>query len=159
MRYPKTTCPTPLPGLAPHNTAFSACVCGKDEKQLRAVEDARKQRAVEDARKQRGIERQLGVRNPTANGAAAIMLRAAARVEGDVECGILSAQCNNAARSMRCCGNLVCAACLCEWLTRNGQPTDVGYGDYRGRRIIKPMHTHRCPWCAATAQSVRRALV
>ena len=36
--------------------------------------------------RQRRLEQQLAERNPAANGPAAIMLRAAARVEGDDEC-------------------------------------------------------------------------
>ena len=131
----------------------------------------------EAARRMHALERQLGVRNPDANGPAALILRAAARVDGEDECGIASALCDSTPRSMRCCGHACCAACLCEWLRRNGQETDVGYGDadyyaavdgesemracrgqYRGRVIRVPMDTHRCPWCHARVESVRRAL-
>lgn len=127
------------------------------------------------------LQKQLGERNPAANGPAALMLRAAARVAGDQECS-LCCDASVAPRSMRCCGNACCEACLEEWLRRNGQDCDAGYGDGdydlgvneacamrtaatyaeargRGRPIKKTMNTHRCPWCAWPVQSVRRGLL
>ena len=131
--------------------------------------------------RQRRLEQQLAERNPAANGPAAIMLRAAARVEGDDDCLLC---CDNDAlvQSMRCCGNACCAPCLGNWLRRNGEMYPIGYGDAdfyvgvdeacqmrasdtyagshgRGREIRVRMNTHRCPWCDRPVESVRRGIV
>ena len=137
----------------------------------------------EVARRVHALERQLGMRNPSANGPAALMLRAAVRVEGDADC-LLCCSSDVLVQSMRCCGNACCAPCLGKWLRRNGEMVPVGYGagDYylgvdeecgmpapatyseacrsaRGRVIRVRMNTHRCPWCNAPVDSVRRGIV
>ena len=136
------------------------------EREAERVEGQRQRRLL-------ALDYNLGVRNPDANGPAALMLRAAARVDGDFECPIANGDvCDDMPRSMRCCGNAICSGCLGEWLRRNNQPTDVGYGDgdydapvdgesemrasqevYRGRRIRIPMNTHRCPFCSGMRSS------
>ena len=154
-------------------------------------EAARQQEAEDEARADAErrqtaldkLERQLGERNPAANGPAVLILRAAARVEGDEDCGICCSS-DVLVQSMRCCGNACCAPCLGQWLRRHGKMEPVGYGENdrslgvdeacemrasatyseacrraRGRVIKVRMNTHRCPWCAQPIQSVRRGLV
>ena len=128
------------------------------------------------------LQVQLGVRNPAANGPAALMLRAAARVEGDEDC-LLCCSSDVLVQSMRCCGNACCAPCLGKWLRRNGEMEPVGYGadDYylgideecampapatyseacrRARgRVVRVRNTHHCPWCKKPVESVRRGIV
>ena len=139
--------------------------------------------AVRRARKDAALKKQLSERNPAANGPAALILRAASRVECDEACGLC---CDSApdvlVQSMRCCGNACCAPCLSTWLRGHGQYVPRGYGDAdyylgvdeacamresatyagargRGREIMARMNTHRCPWCRCQVQSVRRGLV
>ena len=138
--------------------------------------------AVRRARKAAALEKQLSERNSAANGPAALVLRAASRVDGDEACGICCDAAPVLVQSMRCCGSACCAPCLSTWLRRHGQYYPRGYGDAdfyvgvdeacemresstyegargRGREIPVRMNTHRCPWCNQSVQSVRRGLV
>ena len=154
----------------------AAAVVDHEEAARQEAEEAERVEA-ERVRRMRALERNLaepGFRS------AALMLRAAAQVD-EIECPICL---DSTTHSMRCCGRPMCAACLGEWLRRNGQPTEVGYddaafyvpvhgesemracrahavgGQYTGRAIRIPMDTHRCPHgCGARVQSLRRGLV
>lgn len=116
--------------------------------------------------------KQLATRNPAADGPRALTLRRAACVDGESEC-VIGSLCDamdvsgaSDPRVMRCCGHVMCALCLGEWLRRHGQQVDANYEDgvhttehtAPGRAIRMRMDTHRCPVCKARVQSVRRAL-
>ena len=137
------------------------------------AERAAAQAAAEKQRRLIALEKQLGVRNPAANGSRSLTeLHAATRVDGgdgQFQCSI-GALCDASdtsgasdPRPMRCCGQPVCARCLRHHLQRHGEQWGLGYGDRasgtRGREVLSdPMDAHRCPMCREECLSVIRGL-
>ena len=134
--------------------------------------------AAERQGKMLKLKRQLDARNASdgliADGPEAIRLRAFARDDECVECAICLGTCDSGdsddsgasdLRRMRCCGAVMRARCLREWLQRKGQSVRIWYEDgvqgvqhvRHGRKLWTTMNTHRCPVCCHAVESVRRA--
>lgn len=130
--------------------------------QLEPEEEARAERHGWSARQQQLLVN----RNEAADGPKSLtMLRAAARVEGEWECGLLCGEADREVRPMRCCGKLVCAPCLSTWLQRHGkQDVPKHYSDgpdgMSGTALYNedPLDAHRCPFCRRVCLSVTRGL-
>ena len=124
------------------------------------------ERAAEAKRQQRmhRLETQLSERN--AEGARGL-LRACAVLDGnDTECAIGGSEPCSAPCALLCCRKPICECCLGAWLRPHGEMCETGYGTgvhtaehtRSGRPVKVPMDTHRCPFCQARINSVRRAL-
>ena len=165
------------PASAPEPTALLALLELAGAAQTAQAAEASSARQAAHADRMRRLEHQLGVRNPAADGPRALtQLCAAARVEGDEECGVCyGSMCEGCpARTMRCCGKAISAVCLQRWLACNNAMVPYGYGEEAyympvdgesqmgradGRAISVRVNTHFCPFCRHPVESVGRGLV
>lgn len=159
-----------LPAKLPRQQILLSALIDVAAQQRHAVDP--EEAALQEAerarqRRMRALERQLAGRDPSTDGPQALVLRQAApRVEGERSCMVClqtNDECASEPRPMRCCGQLICAPCLADWLQQSGTRERVGYGEgangMSGREVLSdPLDAHRCPACRCACHSVMRGL-
>ena len=141
-------------------------------------EAVRQQEERAEAARQRRVERQrrqLMNDDEEADGPLALArpMHAADRYEGEgadrsTACALCLLSDDDAPycpSHMRCCGHVMCTACLGPWLQKGGVRWKMGYGagmnGESGAELEteEPVNTHRCQLCNATCLSLARGLI